>query len=891
MSVEKANAQNPAANVSSQPTALEEIIVTARRREEKLQSVPIAITAVSGQALTDHTIENPTDLSKLAPAMTSVMTNRDLEGYTIRGQTDSGAAAAGQSNAVTPYFAEVPLITGDGGGPGRYFDLENVQVLQGPQGTLFGQNSTGGAILFQPRKPTNILEGYLQAQFGNYGDKEFESALNVPLVDDELLLRVAGKRGTRDGFTQDLTHNADLDNRDYWAGRVSLTYRPTADFENYVVYDSVYSNTNGSSEIVGALNPEFLGAQTAQYYLDLQARLGARAQYSSVGVPGISKYYSWGIVDIARWDVSETVTLRSIFGYREFKQLLRSDFDGTPLDLLDYRTPGGWQINLSQYSVEPQLQGKSLNDKLTWTVGAFLLFGHTIGFSGNETGEFGVTAINSTHPTERSQAVYAQATYDFGDITPALDGLKFTAGYRFTWDYRALDAAGELALPVGGKNIPLGICTIAGLNYPNCGFSESKNFNEPTWTLGLDYQVTPDVLLYATGRRGFRAGGINTQALQLNTLSFKPEVVKDIELGAKTTWSLWGMRGLTNIALFRDDYQNAQAFEPYSLEVGGNLETTSLVVNAGQATIQGGEISITVQPVPDLDLTAVYDHTDARFDTFILFGSNGAPNMNLTGQPFFGVPQNKYTLIGTYHFSFIPEEYGFLSFTATYASQSHQYLNNTPQDPAFAEIGPGYSTLDLRLNWTDVLGAPLDGSLFATNVTDTVYRIGGYPVYSAAGFASFVYGEPQMWGVQLKYHFSSPSEPEAAPAPYVPPPVAAPAPAPKSYLVFFNFDKSDLTPQAVEIVDTAAKNAQAGKVTRLTVTGHTDTVGSDAYNMRLSRRRAESVAAQLEKDGIPSSEIEIVAKGKRDLLVPTGDGVREPQNRRVQIVFGSKPAS
>ena len=119
-----------------------------------------------------------------------------------------------------------------------------------------------------------------------------------------------------------------------------------------------------------------------------------------------------------------------------------------------------------------------------------------------------------------------------------------------------------------------------------------------------------------------------------------------------------------------------------------------------------------------------------------------------------------------------------------------------------------------------------------------------------------------------------------------PPPVAAPAPTvPHSYLVFFDFNKSDLTPQAVSIVDQPAANAGPAKVTKIEVTGHTDTVGSDAYNMRLSRRRAESVAAQLEKDGIPSSEIAIVAKGKRDLLVPTKDGVKEPQNRRVQIVY------
>ncbi|MDB5392925.1 MAG: OmpA family protein, partial [Rhodospirillales bacterium] len=131
-----------------------------------------------------------------------------------------------------------------------------------------------------------------------------------------------------------------------------------------------------------------------------------------------------------------------------------------------------------------------------------------------------------------------------------------------------------------------------------------------------------------------------------------------------------------------------------------------------------------------------------------------------------------------------------------------------------------------------------------------------------------------------------PSEAEETPAAYVPPPVVAPAPSvPKSYLVFFDFNKSDLTPQAVTIVDQAAHNAGPAGVTKLEVTGHTDTVGSDAYNMRLSRRRAESVAAQLEKDGVPSSEIEIVAKGKRDLLVPTADGVKEPQNRRVQIVY------
>jgi outer membrane protein OmpA-like peptidoglycan-associated protein len=149
-----------------------------------------------------------------------------------------------------------------------------------------------------------------------------------------------------------------------------------------------------------------------------------------------------------------------------------------------------------------------------------------------------------------------------------------------------------------------------------------------------------------------------------------------------------------------------------------------------------------------------------------------------------------------------------------------------------------------------------------------------------------------MFGFRLRYDFGGPSEEPVPAAPYTPPPAQPVAPAvPHSYLVFFDFNKSDLTPQAQQIVDQAASNAGSAHVTRLTVTGHTDTVGSDAYNMRLSRRRAESVAARLEKDGIPSSEIEIVAKGKRDLLVPTADGVREPQNRRVQIVYDGGASS
>jgi len=144
----------------------------------------------------------------------------------------------------------------------------------------------------------------------------------------------------------------------------------------------------------------------------------------------------------------------------------------------------------------------------------------------------------------------------------------------------------------------------------------------------------------------------------------------------------------------------------------------------------------------------------------------------------------------------------------------------------------------------------------------------------------------------IRYTFGAPAQQAVVQAAtYVPPPSAPPPATPRNYLVFFDFNKSDLTADARSIVDKAASNAQADRITRLEVTGYTDTVGSEAYNMRLSRRRAESVSAELQAQGVPAGEIAIFAKGKHDLLVPTADGVREPQNRRVQIVYSGGPTS
>jgi iron complex outermembrane receptor protein len=885
---------------------LEEIVVTARRREEKLQSVPIAITAFTAADIRSKNINSAQDLTVFVPSL--IMNNNAGfgSGFSLRGQT----ASLGAGPAVVGYFAEVPLVNGQSGigtfqggtGPGLFYDLENVQVLNGPQGTLFGRNTTGGAILFTPQKPTNNFEGYAQVTLGSYNWHEFEGAVNVPIVEDKVLLRLAGDVAMRDGYTTDVGSGAvngkDYSNRDYWAFRASLVLRPTDDFENVTIFSSLYRHENGPGVVLTGVNPTgalatTVGLGTALTYLGQQNARGPRETENSP-LSGVDKEWDYGVINTSHWDVTEDVAIKNIAAYQVNKNsAFLTDFDGSPFQIQDVQPRVGepWTAASQQYSDELQFSGKALDDHLQWTLGGYLEYSAPTTFP-----EFDVTQLIDVAPppppggvhvpfyipalirvqegsTQRSQAVYGQMEYDFGGVSQALDGLKLTLGYRYTWDYRSDQSA--IDIPTFGY-----ICALKpGLSAPNCGLGSSGDFHAPTWTAGLKYQITPETLVYVKGSRGYKSGGFNLSTPKQSAYaSFKPEYVTDVEIGLKSDWEIWGVKGRTDIDLFNDDYKDIQRSVTQII----NGLSSPVTENAAAATIQGIEFQGTFLPVAGTEVNLAYSLLAAKYDSFIdpLQGSRA-------GLEFPFVPKNKVSVTVKQDIP-IPAEWGDLSLSATYSYQSHVKGDNSY---AAITIIQGYGLLNLRADWHDVFQQPFDVSLFVTNATDELYVTKNFGLYDVFGVNAVEYGEPQMIGAQIRYRFGGPSEPEAAPAAYVPPPVQAPAPAPKSYLVFFDFNKSDLTPQARDIVDTAAKNAAANKITQLTVTGHTDTVGSDAYNMRLSRRRAESVAAQLEKDGVPSSEIAIVAKGKRDLLVPTADGVREPQNRRVQIIFNGGPTS
>jgi len=756
-----------------------------------------------------------------------------------------------------------------------------------------------------------------------------------------LLVRIAGQSQQRDGYTKDFYTDKDYDNRDYYAWRVSVTARPTDDLENYFVYDGYYQDSNGSSSILRYANTKFILAPDASkaspalaflggppFNLHVPLTLGngpslsslatdfggtiaaARAaggfsEYPNLGalvaqqqeigartelghsVQGIGKDYFYGFTNTTTWDLSDALTVKNIAAARIFKQLSTTDdFGAGNLPVLNIGVPGNqrqWGDNSIQYTEEFQLQGKALADKLSWVVGGYLEYDGPLGDTLLGSTAVGNPAFYHFTNTARSQAAFAHGIYDLSDY---VEGLRFTAGYRYTWDHITAEERGTNGVDGVTRNTdgtPNNCSPVIGFDN-NCHVSAGGNFSSFGWNVGLDEQLTPTTLIYVRSGNAYRPGGFNLN-VPASTEKFQPEHVTDVEIGAKVDWDLWGMHARTNADLYHTDYKSIQVQELISVvDSQGNTHVNSAYQNAASATLEGGEMEASFEPVTGLQIEPHASYIYAHYDNYPLgFGT-------LNSDPAFQyLPKWQYALTATYTLP-VDESWGDISVSGTYSWTGHQYLSVNAGE--IYPIMPSYENINLRVDWKNIFGNPVDAGFFMTNVTDNTHVVGGFPIYAQLGFTSLVYNEPRMFGFSLKYRFGAEPAPEAAPEAYTPPPVAAPAPSvPKSYLVFFDFNKSDLTPQAVSIVNQAAANAGPAKVTQLTVTGHTDTVGSDAYNMRLSRRRAESVAAQLEKDGIPSSEIEIVAKGKRDLLVPTADGVKDPQNRRVQIVYSGGPTS
>ena len=882
-----ASAQPAGGSGASSGGQLEEIVVTAEKRSENQQVVPVSVTALSPTVLANARILNAMDLAGTVPNL-FIMQGASMNGststpwMTLRGIEANNTGTVQTDSGIGIYVDGVYVARASG----QVFDLADVQqieVLRGPQGTLFGRDSVGGAINFITRDPTGAFGVAEDLSFGNLGEIRNKTRVDF----DELSgfrLSLTYLHSQDDGYIKNLDagHYVDPTKLTFGAVKPGLSRRDLGahDADGFMAslrYDppavegltfKVKLDYTGEYETPPAIQVLAVGAPAAFYYPPPYG-------FGAVPPPPVGPIHSRGTIVVSTtpqdavsnsqaiqvylqtygasltttYDLADNIQLKDIVAYRRLQQDFSSQLDGgnalvtaQGADFLPFTSLG--QVNQHQLSNEFDLTFKSQWVDLTaGQLYFYEQFHYPDGFPVLSPAPGGVLPPDGTisDGNATSIAEYAQANVHL------LDNLDLVAGIRYTRDDK------ESRYPLAPS------------------LTAEAIHQRVDWLGGVNYRPTENVLVYGKGSSGYISGG------SYNGVTFGPESMTQFELGEKA--DLLGKQLRVNTAIFWSDYRHYQTFDFNPLDCNGIQ--IGCIANAGAERIWGAESEITYVPTDRLLFSANFGYTRYSLD----------PNQNPSAIPENHAPKLQFGVSGDYTF----DEINGMTPSARLEVNYIGLIDWGPTAPGTAFPGlhildsyktPEQVILNARVSLADIPMGPVTGkvSLWGKNITDTKYFSEILPG-SVIGFVDGNISPPATYGVDLSFKWGPSPAPAEATAAYTPPAVQAPAPAPRSYLVFFDFNKSDLTAQATQIVDQAASNAGPAHVTRLTVTGHTDTVGSDAYNMRLSRRRAESVAARLEKDGIPSSEIEIVAKGKRDLLVPTADGVREPQNRRVQIVY------
>ncbi len=761
--------------------ALEEVVVTAQRREERLQDVPISMSVFSQEQLDDANIANAGDLANFVPSLqTNTRFGGDTTTFAIRGFGQELRTTA----SVGVYFADVVAPrgantqnSGDGAGPGDFFDLQNVQVLKGPQGTLFGRNSTGGAILITPQRPTEELGGYVEGSAGNYGMWRTQGVVNTP-AGDKVRLRFGIDHQERDGYLDNWSGIGpdEFANMDYTAFRASMVIDITDTIENYSIVRYTESENKGfPGSLIDCNGAAPLGAIFCTADLANRQATGNDGfydVYSFVPDP-VSEQELAQVINTTSWEINDNYTLKNILSYADLETKNRSALFGTdwyfptaagpqPFIFQAIGTlPNNPTTDQATFVEELQLQGTSLDERLTWQSGLYYEKSEPDGDYGaqspaiiscdlNTTGGsnpadfrcndfLGAGSVQSTKggATYENMAVYAQGTYDITDQWDA------TVGVRYTDDKTTGQVTDTVnyfpAVPAGGYVGPDGQL----IEYRN---PESQS-TEPTWLLGVGYRPVTDVLTYAKYARGYRQGSVNIGG----TTGFDthdPETVDSYEIGTKT--SFFGrFPGTFNVAAFYNDLQDQQIQFGYFKFSGVG---TTAIVNAGGSTVWGMEADGNVYLTESVLFSGSYTYLNTQVDELIFPNIPSPQQVSTTtaeGEPLPYSPENKLAATLSYLLPVDPK-WGDLRASVTYAYIDE--MQAVAEEASIYATLPDYTLVTLNFDWSGIGGKPIDMSIFATNVTDEEYITSISGTYGN-GVETGQVGVPRMYGVRLRYNF------------------------------------------------------------------------------------------------------------------------------------------
>lgn len=685
--------------------ALEEVIVTAQKREESIQDTPISIVALSHATLENRGIDGLTDLHADIPSLT--MTPHPNSGATVR----VTVRGIGQANDQITYDPKVALYV-DGVYMARFqglaaevAELDRIEVLRGPQGALYGRNTTGGAINFITKAPQLGEFGFRQdLTTGNRNRIHSRTRVNIPMG-DEVAAELTFMRLREDGFIRNAgTGVSRFGDQDRQAWRAALLWQPNERFDLRYTFDrSVLEDT-----------PVWMGR------VPLYPAQGDRPRASSSTVTGLAPndIKGQGHNLTATVELSDALTLKSITGYRELDNITSMPYHPGVL------APQPFLINLvdmsqEQLTQELQLIGTTLDSRLQYIGGLYYFDESASSNDANLVPLSNLRIDRDVSADNVAYAVFGQATY-----TPAiLSGrLHLTAGARWSQDERKATKQDTTTLG-NGTVIPA----------PFGRASRTYSDFSPSGVIAFD--ITDDMNVYAKVATGYQTGGFNLTASTLARFSqgFAPEYADSYELGLKSTWLDNRLR--VNAALFTTERKDMQVSVPDP----NNLSVTDMF-NAGKATVNGFELDVAARPVPALNLSLAYAWLDAKFDRITnSLGQDIKNNFNYDQAP-------PHKVSATAEYDWAQTKFGQPRASVTYDYQSKMDASTT----LGAVIGD-YGLLDARVSLADipVASGKLRVSLWGRNLTDENY----YTFHFIYVVPTAMFGTPRSYGADFTLEF------------------------------------------------------------------------------------------------------------------------------------------
>jgi iron complex outermembrane recepter protein len=793
-----AQESRPASTASA--GTLEELVVTARRREEDLQKVPVAVSVVTAKEVRSLNILRAQDIGNVVSGLqvdasqgSGVSSRYSQIRFTIRGQSGS--------TGVVTYVNEVPNF------PADVFDMAGVQVLKGPQGTLFGNVTTGGAVLLQPQLPTQEFNGFVNVRAGSFRAIDAEFGVGGPVIPDVLALRLAGVSHTSRGFTHNLFNGARGDGADSQALRFTaklnlgqfqdvalVAYGRNADQQRLGIPIAVRgTDLSGRSLGINGLIPATVAAlnnisctPTCPTYLSVmqaalarQATLGKYSSYvNAFGQTPVTE--PEGFINTASYELTDWLTVKDIFSYSQTDVTSpgHNDIDGFSLPLVDAQVSADKGPRLYTNEINVQAQP---TEALHLTAGYYME--HTkqpnytrtiVSQMGGVLGGANVGYISmAAKPESKINGLYGQADWKI------LPRLTITGGLRRTETdiintaapnifSQCIGAAATCTAIIGaGYNLssptntlptefltlpgsPAGLVLGSVKDIPGAVRTELKA-HKVTYAAAIAYELTDDISAYLTTRTGYKPGGFNTGA-PAGYAGFGPENVKDWEAGIKTRWSFGELFTTANLAVYKDRYKDIQRTLTVA-DVNGRL--VNVTANFAQATIKGFDLDVAAR-FRAFALTAYYSYTDARYDKYPNTGQFGTSppysTLDLTTQALSGVSKNRWGLRPSVYLRDLGLGQEVILSANVYGRTSFSSQSNNGIINPYAML-PGRTIVDLRADWNKIGGSNVGISAGVQNARNSRKLIQVNDRSRSSGSAFGFYQTPRTEYVQLNYVF------------------------------------------------------------------------------------------------------------------------------------------